>query len=61
MIENAKCPNCGACLIIDTNLHKGKCSYCGGEVIIKDAVERIKIEGIDNFDNLLLCAQNELE
>lgn len=59
--ENAKCPNCGACLIVDSVLHKGKCMYCGGEIMYEDAVAKIKVDGIADFDDYLLSAQNELE
>lgn len=60
-IQNAKCPNCGACLIVDMIAGTGKCMYCGGTVIFEEAVQKIKIDGIVGFDSLMLSAQNELE
>lgn len=60
-MQNAKCPNCGACLIVDMVASKGQCMYCGSEVIFEDAVKRVKIDGIADFDSMMLAAQNELE
>ena len=60
-MQNAKCPNCGACLMVDMVVGKGHCLYCGGEMIYEDAVERVKIDGIADFDSLMLSAQNELD
>lgn len=60
-MQNAKCPNCGAGLIVDTVVGKGQCMYCGGEVIFEDAIAKVKIDGIADFDSMLLAAQNELE
>lgn len=60
-MQNAKCPNCGACLIVDMAASIGHCMYCGGEVIFEEAVEKVRVEGMVGFDSLMLSAQNEMD
>ena len=43
-LKNAKCPNCGASLQVNEKLNKTICQFCGSEVIIKEAIERYKVE-----------------
>ena len=60
-IVNGKCPNCGAALVIDSTAERGKCPYCGSEVLFESATQKIKIEGIADFDTLMLSAQMAIE
>ena len=39
----AKCPCCGANIQVDQNLERAFCSYCGSEILVQDAVQKIKI------------------
>lgn len=60
-IENGKCPNCGGPLVLESTKEKAKCHYCGNEIIIQQALQRIVIDGIENFDTLLLSAQEAMD
>jgi DNA-directed RNA polymerase subunit RPC12/RpoP len=60
-VENGKCSNCGAPLLLDTALEKGTCKYCGCEFLIPQAVQKIKVDGIATFDALMLAAQTAIE
>lgn len=41
---DAKCPNCGANIEVNKDEKKGICQFCGGTVIIDDAIEKYKLE-----------------
>ncbi len=60
-IENGKCPSCGGALLLDSSKEKSICKYCGHEVIIPQAVQKCVIDGIANFDTLLLTAQEAMD
>lgn len=60
-IENGKCPNCGGGLKLDSAKEKATCLYCGSELMVQQAVQKIVIEGIATFDALLLSAQEAMK
>lgn len=41
----AKCPSCGADIQVDQNLETAYCSYCGSNIIVQNAIQRVKIIG----------------
>ena len=63
--EAAKCPNCGAQLQLDDSLETGFCTYCGGKLIVQDAIKRMKVEvvgqvnvtGISTTENDIMLGQ----
>ncbi len=57
-IENGKCPSCGGPLLLDSSKEKITCRYCGHEVIIPQAVNKCVIDGLADFDTMLLNAQD---
>lgn len=60
-IENGKCPSCGGALLLDSSKEKTVCKYCGHEVVIPQAVQKCVIDGIADFDTLMLTAQGALD
>ena len=40
----AKCPTCGGELQLDNNKESGFCMHCGGKIIIKDALNSIRVD-----------------
>ena len=60
-VENGRCPSCGGTLLLDASKEKMKCLYCGNEVVIVQALQKVKIEGIADFDTILLKAQRAME
>ncbi len=60
-IENGKCPSCGGALLLDSSKEKSICKYCGHEVIIPQAVQKCVVDGIADFDTLLLTAQEAMD
>lgn len=59
-IENGKCPSCGGALKLDSSKEKVVCGYCGNEIIIQQAIQKVKTDGIADFDTLLLVAQDAI-
>lgn len=60
-IENGKCPGCGNALLLDSSKEKLVCKYCGHEVIIKEALQKVTVDGIVGFDTVMLKAQRALD
>lgn len=60
-VENGKCPSCGGALLLDPSKEKMICKFCGHEVIIQQAVQKVKVDGIADFDTQMLKAQRALE
>lgn len=58
---DALCTSCGAHLKLDENLDRAFCQYCGNELIVKQAIEKIKLDRTEEFDNLLFLAHEEFE
>lgn len=46
-ITSAKCPSCGGDIKLDDTKKSGFCMYCGGQVIVEDAIAlgKVKVEG----------------
>lgn len=60
-LENGKCPSCGGALLLDSSKEKATCKYCGHEIVIQQAVQKVKVDGIADFDTIMLAAQRALE
>lgn len=60
-VENGKCPSCGGALLLDSSKEKMICKFCGHEVVIQQAVQKVKVDGIVDFDTQMLKAQHSLE
>ena len=44
VFEAAKCPSCGGFLQLDSTMEKADCVHCGRKIIVRDAIQRMKIE-----------------
>lgn len=60
-LENGKCPSCGGALLLDNSKEKVVCKFCGHEVVIQQAVQKCKVDGIADFDTLMLSAQRAID
>ena len=60
-LENGKCPSCGGALLLDSSKEKTVCKFCGHEVVIQQAVQKCIVDGIADFDTLLLTAQQAVD
>lgn len=60
-LENGKCPSCGGSLLLDVSKEKAVCKFCGHEVIVQQAVQQVKVDGIVDFDNFLISAQQAID
>ena len=60
-LENGKCPSCGGTLLLDVSKEKAVCKFCGHEVIVQQAVQKVKVDGIADFDTLLISAQQAID
>jgi tetratricopeptide (TPR) repeat protein len=60
-IENGKCPGCGQAMSLDDSKEKMTCKYCGSEVIIPQAIQKCRIDGITTFDALILAADQAIK
>ncbi len=49
-LTEAKCPNCGASIKVDSNRRETKCEYCRTEIIVDDAIAKYKIEVLGNIE-----------
>ena len=60
-LENGKCLSCGAPMNLDASKEKMTCRYCMSEIIIPQAVQKFKIDGITTFDSLILAAEQAIK
>lgn len=60
-IVNAKCPNCGASIALDSDRVEGFCSYCGSKIKVQEAISRVKIDKSGDLKNLLNLANAAIE
>jgi hypothetical protein len=44
----ATCPNCGGALQVPTDLDSVKCMYCGGEIVVREAI-RLAVGQVREF------------
>jgi predicted RNA-binding Zn-ribbon protein involved in translation (DUF1610 family) len=60
--EAAKCPSCGAAIQVPNEMVQARCVYCGSTLIVRDAIQRLKIE-ISGHVNVagLSSVENDLE
>ena len=64
-LVNAKCPNCGANIEVNSDIKTVKCDYCRSDILVEDAVEKYKLEisgevevsDIKRINNLLTLAE----
>jgi len=42
--EAAKCPTCGWSIQVPTDREKARCMYCGNELSVKEAIQKLKVE-----------------
>jgi hypothetical protein len=42
--EAAKCPSCNASIQVPNDREKAVCMYCGNILVVKDAIQRLKVE-----------------
>lgn len=53
----AKCPNCGASIMLDAGSQEGFCSYCGSKLKIQEVIQRVKIDKTGDVGNYLALAE----
>lgn len=59
-LVNVKCPNCGAEIQLDSSREEGFCSYCGSKVLVKEAINKVKIDKSGDIQNFLQLAESAL-
>lgn len=59
--KSARCPNCSGELSLDPKMDKGFCMHCGSEIIVEDAIKKVKVDGIASAENLVTMADNARE
>lgn len=47
----ARCPACGGELRLDDQQKSGFCIYCGSQILVQDAVQKVRIDKSDDFEN----------
>jgi len=55
----ARCPSCGANLQLDNGQEKGFCQYCGTQIVVQEAIKKIRIDNshmVDNWMNMAMSA-----
>ncbi len=60
-VENGKCPSCGGALLLDNSKEKVVCKYCGHEIVIQQAVQKCRVDGIVDFDTFMLKAERAIQ
>lgn len=56
-LVSAKCPNCGADIQVDESRATGFCQYCGSSIEIQSAIQLVKIDKSEDFDNFIKLAE----
>ncbi len=59
--KSARCPNCSGDLSLDPAMDKGCCMHCGSEVIVEEAIKKVKVDGVASAENLITMADNARE
>ncbi len=59
--KSARCPNCSGDLSLDPAMDKGFCMHCGSEIIVEDAIKKVKVDGVVSAENLITMAANARE
>ena len=60
----AKCPSCGANIEVDRSLKFTKCSYCGTEIVVEEAVEnllKVELKDTPTLENYLKLGNRYFE
>lgn len=60
-LTKAKCPSCGGTLDINPSLERGICVYCGGEFLVREAVQKFKaeVDGLPTLKSMLFRANQQ--
>ena len=59
-LENARCPICGAAIVVDKHGETLECMYCGQTIQAKQVKEYIDLSKIESIDAYMLAAQHEI-
>ncbi len=59
-IQNGKCPECTAPLVLNDAQDRYNCEFCGKQIVVEQAIQRIKIDGIADFDTHMLQAKRAI-
>ena len=57
----AKCPNCGASIMLDAGSREGFCTYCGSKLRVQEVIGRVKIDKTGDAANYLALAEAACE
>ena len=61
MLIAAKCTQCGADIQLDDKRETGFCMYCGTTIIVKEAIQTVKIDNTKNIENYKRIADTSFE
>ena len=56
--KSARCPNCSGELSLDPTMDKGFCMHCGSNIVVEEAIKKVKVDGLASVQNLLDMAEN---
>jgi len=59
-LVSLNCPNCGGSLKMEDTMDKGFCMYCGTSFLVKDEIQRVKVEHSGSV-NLNLNREREIK
>ncbi len=59
-LVSLNCPNCGGSLKMEDTMEKGFCMYCGTSFLVKDEIQRVKVEHSGTV-NLNLNRETEIK
>ncbi len=57
----AKCPHCGGEIQLDSSKETGFCMYCGKQIIVKDAVQKVNLTGPVEIGGKVNTVNHEFE
>ena len=60
-LVNVNCPNCGASVQLSDEQNRAFCMFCGGQIQVQEAIQKVRIDKSGELENLLMLIKGDLE
>ena len=60
-LVNVNCPNCGASVQLSDEQNKAFCMFCGGQIQVQEAIQKVRIDKSGELENLLVLIKGDLQ
>lgn len=60
-LVNVNCPNCGASVQLSDEQNRAFCMFCGGQIQVQEAIQKVRIDKSGDLENLLALTKGDLQ